>query len=110
MTNYPNFKKRKSLDLDSIWDFKFLEDVDYDKFNVVDGFFLDGRMYSSCNNALHGCGVKNFEGKLVPERNVWDGRKKQLRMYKLIKQRNGYCEQHKSGNWDAPTCFLWDCV
>ena len=80
-----------------------------DKYGV-DGFFLDGRMYSSCNNALHGCGVKNFEGKLVPERNVWDGRKKQLRMYKLIKQRNGYCEQHKSGNWDAPTCFLWDCV
>jgi hypothetical protein len=76
----------------------------------VDGFFLDGRMYSSCDNSRHGCGVKNFEGKTVPERDVWDGRKKQLRMYNLIKQRNGYCEQHKSGNWDAPTCFFWDCV
>ena len=36
MNNYPIFKKRKSLDLNSIWDFKFLEHVDYDKFNVAD--------------------------------------------------------------------------
>ncbi len=76
----------------------------------VDGFFLDGRMYSTCGNSRHGCGVKNFEGEKVPGRDVWDGRKNQLRMYNLIKRRNGYCEQHKSGNWDAPTCFLWDCV
>ena len=74
----------------------------------VDGVFLDGRMYSSCDNAKHGCGVTDFAGVRRPERNVWDGRMKAWRLYNLVKARNGYCEQHKSSLWDAPTCFFWD--
>lgn len=74
----------------------------------VDGVFLDGRMYSSCDNDRHGCGVTDFAGVRRPERNVWDGRMKAWRLYNLVKARNGYCEQHKSSLWDAPTCFFWD--
>jgi beta-glucuronidase len=32
---YPLYKKRKSIDLNRIWDFKFLEDVEFDKFDVA---------------------------------------------------------------------------
>lgn len=74
----------------------------------VDGIFLDGRMYATCNNAKHGCGIVNFEGRLVPERNMWDGRRKMLSLYHTVKKRGGYAEAHKSGNWDAPVCFYWD--
>ncbi|MBQ7178098.1 MAG: hypothetical protein IJS08_11850, partial [Victivallales bacterium] len=74
----------------------------------LDGGFLDGRMYASCNNENHGCGVVNFEGKRVAQRNVWDGRKKAWRLYNIFKKRGCYCEQHKSSIWDAPTCFFWD--
>ncbi|MBE6379532.1 MAG: hypothetical protein E7047_01215 [Lentisphaerae bacterium] len=74
----------------------------------LDGAFLDGRMYSKCDNALHGCGVVNFEGKRVPQRNVWDGRMKAWRLYNIIESNGGYGEQHKSSIWDAPTCFFWD--
>lgn len=74
----------------------------------LDGAFLDGRMYSKCGNREHGCGAVNFEGKFVPQRNVWDGRLKAWRLYNIIKSHNGYGEQHKSSIWDAPTCFFWD--
>ena len=35
MKNYPHSKKRKSIDLNTIWDFKFLDDVEFNKFNVA---------------------------------------------------------------------------
>ena len=35
MKTYPFFERRKSLDLDSVWDFKFLEDVGFDEFDVT---------------------------------------------------------------------------
>ncbi|MBO7741891.1 MAG: hypothetical protein J6S21_04990 [Victivallales bacterium] len=73
----------------------------------LDGAFLDGRMYTSCDNALHGCGVVNFEGKRVPQRDVWDGRLKSWRLYNILEARGAYGEQHKSSLWDAPTCFFW---
>ncbi|MBQ9369270.1 MAG: hypothetical protein IJT83_15915 [Victivallales bacterium] len=74
----------------------------------LDGGFLDGRMYASCNNELHGCGVADFEGRRVAQRDVWDGRLKAWRLYNIFKNRGCYCEQHKSSIWDAPTCFFWD--
>ena len=80
---------------------------DLDEFNL-DGGFLDGRMYTTCHNTRHGCEVENFEGKRIAKRDVWDGRLKAWRLYNIIKARNGYCEQHKSSIWDAPTCFFWD--
>jgi len=46
----------------------------------------------------------------VAKRDLWRGRLNQWRMYNLIKSRGGYAEQHKSSQWDAPTCFFWDCV
>ena len=73
----------------------------------IDGAFLDGRMYATCDNAKHGCGVVNFEGKRVAGRDVWDGRLKAWRFYNLLQARKGYGEQHKSSLWDAPTCFFW---
>ncbi|MFH1615566.1 MAG: glycoside hydrolase domain-containing protein [Planctomycetota bacterium] len=76
----------------------------------VNGFFLDGRMYTRCKNTAHGCGITNFEGDFVAKRDIWKGRLNQWRMYNVIKNRGGYCEQHKSSQWDAPTCFFWDCV
>ena len=77
-----------------------------DRFRI-DGAFLDGRMYSSCDNALHGCGTVNFEGERVPQRDVWDGRRKAWRLYNILNARGAYGEQHKSSLWDAPTCFFW---
>jgi hypothetical protein len=74
----------------------------------LDGIFFDGRSYATCNNRQHGCGVRNFEGVDVPERNIWSGRERQLLLYHTVKQRNAYAEAHKSGNWDAPVCYLWD--
>lgn len=73
----------------------------------IDGAFLDGRMYATCDNAKHGCGVVNFEGKRVAGRDIWDGRLKAWRFYNLLQARKGYGEQHKSSLWDAPTCFFW---
>lgn len=35
MKTYPLYKKRKSINLNTIWDFKFLEDVEFDKFDVA---------------------------------------------------------------------------
>ncbi len=78
-----------------------------DEFDL-DGGFLDGRMYSECDNAEHGCGVVNFSGERVKQRDVWDGRRKAWRLYNIIESRNGYGEQHKSSIWDAPTCFFWN--
>jgi len=77
---------------------------------AVDGFFLDGRMYATCKNTTHGCGITNFEGDFIGRRDIWKGRLNQWRMYNVIKNRGGYLEQHKSSQWDAPTCFFWDCV
>jgi len=76
----------------------------------VDGFFLDGRMYTACLNERHGCGTENFDGQRVARRDIWEGWRNQWRMYNVIHRRGGYSEQHKSALWDAPTCFLWDCV
>ena len=56
----------------------------------IDGAFLDGRMYATCDNAKHGCGVVNFEGKRVAGRDVWDGRLKAWRFYNLLQARKGY--------------------
>ncbi len=76
----------------------------------ADGIFLDGRMESECKNRLHGCGVENFDGEWVAERDVWDGLYKQRFLYNVIENRNAYGEQHKSGNWNIPNCFYWDGV
>ena len=35
MKAYPFYEKRKSLDLNTMWDFRFLEDVDFNEFNPM---------------------------------------------------------------------------
>ncbi len=75
-----------------------------------DGYFLDGRMYTTCGNARHGCGATNFEGELVPRADIWDGRIRSWKMLNVIKKRGGLWYQHDSGLRDAPTCFFADYV
>ncbi|MBR2358298.1 MAG: hypothetical protein IKA65_09785 [Lentisphaeria bacterium] len=75
-----------------------------------DGIFLDGRMESECSNLRHGCGIRNFDGELVPKRDIWDSRYKARYLYNVFENRNCYGEQHKSGNWNIPNCFYWDGV
>ena len=76
----------------------------------VDGIFLDGRMEAQCSNARHGCGVEDFEGRTVSKRDVWKGRMLSWQLYNIVQSRGGYCEQHKSGNWNIPDCFFWNGV
>ncbi|MFH1613940.1 MAG: glycoside hydrolase domain-containing protein [Planctomycetota bacterium] len=76
----------------------------------ADGFFLDGRMYSTCINERHGCGIRNFEGQLVPKSDIWDGRLRSWQMANLIKNRGGYWMQHDSGLRDGPTCYFCDYI
>lgn len=78
----------------------------------VDGFYLDGRLYSTCSNSKHGCGTTDFDGKPVAAADIWDGREKSWRMLNVIRGRGGQWYQHDSGLRDAPSFyfadFLWD--
>lgn len=76
----------------------------------VDGFFLDGRMYCTSRNLNHEEGLKNFEGEDVNKRDMWDGRKRQMRVMNTIHENGGFYLQHKSGLWDAPAVFFNDGV
>jgi hypothetical protein len=76
----------------------------------ADGIFMDGRLDAQCENTRHGCGVENFDGERVANRDAWRARMEGWRLYNIVSERGGYCEQHKSGNWNIPNCFFWDGV
>jgi len=76
----------------------------------IDGIFMDGRLDAQCGNARHGCGVEDFSGEKVPGRDVWTCWRNAWWLYNIVQSRGGYCEQHKSGNWNIPSCFFWNGV
>ena len=76
----------------------------------IDGIFMDGRLDAQCDNEKHGCGVTDFSGKRVANRDVWRSWRESWRLYNIVQKRGGYCEQHKSGNWNIPNCFFWNGV
>ncbi|MBQ9369271.1 MAG: hypothetical protein IJT83_15920 [Victivallales bacterium] len=76
----------------------------------IDGIFMDGRLDAQCSNPRHGCGVENFNGEKVSGRDAWRCRENAWWLYNIVQSRGGYCEQHKSGNWNIPSCFFWNGV
>ncbi|MBQ6474282.1 MAG: hypothetical protein IJJ33_20030 [Victivallales bacterium] len=76
----------------------------------IDGIFLDGRLDAQCSNPRHGCGTVDFNGERVSCRDAWRCWENAWWLYNIVQSRGGYCEQHKSGNWNIPACFFWNGV
>ncbi len=96
------------------WQDYFVENIKklFENYNI-DGIYLDSIMPAhSCKNEKHGCGYRDYDGKLKATYPVWAVRNLMRRLYKTVKEYGGFIASHSYGCFSlgsiAYSDMLWE--